>query len=549
MTVESIRYVAAGGADEIGMNMYLYGYGRSRDCRWIAVDCGINFGDPELAPGVERILPDPVFLRQPGHRLDAVFLTHAHEDHIGAMADLWERLGSPRMYATDFAEEVLRRKFAEAGRDGRIPLEQVAVGEPVDCGRFEVAFHPVQHSIPDASLISIRSPAGLVIHSGDFRCVSGGEDGVNEALAAFGDEGVLCLACESTNIFEPGDDLSEAEIGSAVEELVRSARGAVIATTFGSNVQRLETLAIAARNSGRQVVVVGRAMLRMLDVARTTGMNQRMPEWRGAAPEGAARNRLFFLVTGSQGEARAVMSRISRGSHPEVSVEEGDLVLFSSSTVPGNERAVHRVHNRLVLRGARVIEGEAAGIHASGHAGTRELERLYKLLRPRVAIPIHGEPRHRVVHADRALEWGAKEAVLAGNGEEITIGQDGASHNGELACGRLYCEGKLLLPEGLGVMRERRRMAEAGHVAVSVVQNARGMLLASPVIDMRGAPAEDAALPDTLPDLVADSVEEALDRLHAGRCRDEAEVERIVTSAVNRAAQQHWERRPRSRFW
>ncbi len=544
MTVESIRYVAAGGADEIGMNMYLYGYGGSHDCRWIAVDCGINFGDPELAPGVERILPDPVFLRQPGHHLDAVFLTHAHEDHIGAMADLWERLGSPRMYATAFAAEVLRRKFAEAGRVGRIPLEEIALGEPVDCGAFEVAFHPVQHSIPDASLLSIRSPAGLVIHSGDFRCVSGGEEGVEEALTAFGNEGVLCLACESTNIFEPGDDLGEDEIGTAVEDLARAARGAVIATTFGSNVQRLETLAIAARNSGRQVVVVGRAMLRMLDVARTTGMDQRMPKWRGSAPEGAARKRLFFLVTGSQGEARAVMSRISRGSHPEVAVEEGDLVLFSSSTVPGNERAVHRVLNRLVLRGARVVEGESAGIHASGHAGTRELKRLYQLLKPRVAIPIHGEPRHRVEHADRAREWGVTHAVLAGNGEEVTIGEDGATRTGELACGRLYCEGKLLLPEGLGVMRERRRMAEAGHVAVSVVQNARGKLLSSPLIDMRGAPAEDSALPDTLPDLVADSVEEALDRLPSGRSREEAEVERVVTSAVVRTTQQHWGRRP-----
>ena len=544
MSEHSIHYVAVGGADEIGMNMYLYGHGPERERRWIAVDCGINFADPELAPGVERILPDPAFLREPGHHLEAVFLTHAHEDHVGAMADIWKRLGSPPMYATAFAAEVLRRKFAEAGHAGRLPLHETAPGEPVRCGAFEVGFHPVEHSIPDASLLSIRTPAGLIIHSGDFRRVSGSGAGPEEALSAFGEEGVLCLACESTNVFEPGDDLDETDIGSAVEELARGSKGAVIATTFGSNVRRLVTLATAGRNSGRHVVVIGRAMLRMLDVARTTGMGETMPRWTGSAPEGVARNSLFFLVTGSQGEGRAVMSRISQGSHPDVSVDEGDLVLFSSSTVPGNERAVYRVHNRLVLLGARVIEGEAAGIHASGHAGTRELKRLYGLLKPQIAIPIHGEPRHRVEHADRACEWGAREAVLAGNGEEVVIRAEGASRAGELDCGRLYCEGKLLLPEGLGVMRERRRMAESGHVAVSVVQNARGKLLAMPLIDMRGAPPEDAGLPDALPDLVSDSVEEAIDRLPSGRARDDAEVERAVSSAVIRTTQQYWGRRP-----
>ena len=544
MTAEQIRYVAAGGADEIGMNMYLYGYGSERNCRWIAVDCGINFGDPELAPGVERIVPDPKFLQEPGHRLEGVFLTHAHEDHVGAMADLWERLGSPPMFATAFAAEVLRRKFGEAGNSVRLPLTEATPGQRLRCGDFEVAFHSVQHSIPDASLLSIRTPAGLIVHSGDFRRITDGDAGGTEVLEGLGREGVLCLACESTNIFEPGDELEEEEIGQAVETLARQAKGAVIATTFGSNVRRLETLAVAGRNAQRQVIVIGRAMLRMLDIARTTGMNRSMPKWRGAAPEGVARNRLFFLVTGSQGEARAVMSRISQGSHPDVIVKAGDLVLFSSSTVPGNERAVHRVHNSLVLRGARVVEGESAGIHASGHAGTRELKRLYELLKPQFAIPIHGEPRHRAEHAERAREWGAREAVLANNGEEVLISVDGATRGTGLACGRLYCEGKLLLPEGLGVMRERRRMAESGHVAVSVVQNARGMLLAPPLVDMRGAPAEDGKLPDTLPDLVAESVEDALDRLSSARARDEDEVERAVASAVRRTTQQYWGRRP-----
>ena len=238
------------------------------------------------------------------------------------------------------------------------------------------------------------------------------------------------------------------------------------------------------------------------------------------------------------------MSRIARGSHSEVAVQDGDLVLFSSSTVPGNERAVHRVHNQLVLRGARVVEGEAAGIHASGHAGTRELRQLYRLLKPRIALPIHGEPRHRVEHADRALEWGASEALLAGNGDEIVISAEGATHAGRLECAQLYCEGKLLLPEGLGVMRERRRMAESGHVAVSVVQNARGRLLSLPLVDMRGAPAEDPTLPDTLPDLVTDAVEDVVDRLPAVRARDEGEVERAITSAVVRTTRQYWGRRP-----
>ena len=537
MTTDTIHFVAAGGANEIGLNMYLYGQGRKGKRRWIAVDCGIDFGDAAMTPGVERMLPDPVFLREDGHRLEGVFLTHAHEDHVGAMADMWERIGSPPMYATAFAAEVLRRKFGETGRGGRPPIHQVAPGEPVACGGFEVAFHPVRHSIPDASLLSLRSPAGLVIHSGDFRAL---DPETETVLEAFGREGVLCLACESTNVFEPGDEVDEPAIGRAVEALARTAKGAVIATTFGSNVARLVTLARAAEAAGRQVVVTGRAMLRMLDVARTTGLDGEMPAWSGSAPERAARKRLFYLVTGSQGEQRAVMSRIAQGSHAEISVEKGDLVLFSSSTVPGNERAVHRVHNQLVLRGARVVGGEAAGIHASGHAGTRDLRRLYELLRPEISIPIHGEPRHRVEHAERAREWGARKTVLAGNGEWVRIAGGEARRHGEVECRRLYCEGKLLLPEGLGVIRERRRMAECGHVAVAVVQNRRGRLMASPLVDMRGAPAID----ESLPDLVGDAVEDALDGLSAKRAGDEAEVERVVTSAVLRTAQQHWGRRP-----
>ena len=382
------------------------------------------------------------------------------------------------------------------------------------------------------------------MHSGDFRSLSGAGAAGEAVLKALGKEGVLCLACESTNVFEDGDDADEDGIGRGVEELISGVEGAVIATTFGSNVRRLETLARAARNCGRDVVVVGRAMLRMLDIAAATGLSRDMPRWTGSAPEGASRERLFFLVTGSQGEANAVMSRIARGSHSDVSAEPGDCVLFSSSTVPGNEKAVHRVHNRLVLRGARVVEGERLGLHASGHAGKREMRRLYGLLKPQIAIPIHGEPRHRAEHAERAREWGAREAILAGNGEAVEIAPEGAARVGAVDCGRLYCEGKLLLPEGQGVMRERRRMAESGHVAVSVVQNGRGRLLAPPLVDIRGAPAEDPALPNTLADLVGDAVEDVLDRLPPDRSRDEEGVERAVTSAVTRTAQHHWGRRP-----
>jgi len=547
MSKSSLRYVAVGGADEIGMNFYFYGHGAPGDIRWIAVDCGINFGDPETVPGVERILPDARFLAEPGHRLEGVFLTHAHEDHVGAMADLWPRIGRPPMFATRFAAEVLRRKFRESPSGDAVPLTEAKPLVPVDCGPFSVAFHPVEHSIPDSHLLAIRSPAGLVVHSGDFRALPRGRE--ERRLRALGDEGVLCLACESTNVFEAGEKITEAEIQASVRGLVAGAEGAVIATTFGSNVRRLETLARAASEAGREVVVSGRAMLRMLDVAEATGLGEDMPPWGEAAPPRLPRSRLFHLVTGSQGEDRAVMSRIARNDYPGIRVERGDLVLFSSSTVPGNERAVHRVQNRLVMLGADVVTRESAGIHLSGHAGRQQLKKLHALLRPKIALPIHGEPRHRVEHARLARLWGAGETVLAANGDVWELGPDGAAPAGRLACGRLFCEGRLLLPEGQGVLRERRRMAASGHASVSIVQDGRGRLLADPAVELHGAPLEDPGWSDSLPDLLFDAVCDALERTprrgRSGRgAPSEEEVESAVVSAVLQATKRLWGRTP-----
>ncbi|MEM1346081.1 MAG: ribonuclease J [Pseudomonadota bacterium] len=545
-TRNELIYAPLGGAGEIGMNCYLYGLGSEEAGRWIMVDCGLGFGDMETAPGVELVLPDLSFIREQGERFDALFLTHAHEDHIGGIAHVWDAFAKP-IYARRFTAELVRRKLDEAGLDTRL-VREVGLGERVRAGQFEVEFLPITHSIPEASMLAIRTPHGTVVHSGDFKLDPDpqlGDPYDLTRLEAVGREGVLALACDSTNVFLDGAAGSEAEIVDNLRRIISEAPGAVAATSFASNVARLYTLAKAASEAGRSVVVAGRAMRRMIEVAVETGQLDDFPT---VVPDDRAdaipAEHLFYLVTGSQGEARAALARIAAGTHPTVSLGYGDTVLFSSKTIPGNEAGIYRLYNRLSEQGIRVIDGEMERIHVSGHARRDDLERVYAALKPRLALPMHGEHRHLVEHARLARErWGASHALVVPNGGVARLDGNDPRVIDEIDTGRIYLDGTTQIGSHDGVIRERLKLARQGHVVVTAVLDDEG-LIADPAVRCLGAPKQAEGWPAPLEEMIADAVDQAIEDAPAKTLRSDNAVEDLVVRAVRRVATRYWGKKP-----
>ncbi|MEL6476823.1 MAG: ribonuclease J [Pseudomonadota bacterium] len=538
-------YLALGGAGEIGMNCYLYGLGSAAKRDWIMVDLGIGFGDMESAPGVELVLPDIDFIASQHGRLRGIFLTHAHEDHIGAIPHLWERLKTP-IYARRFTAEVVRRKLAETSIDPSVVID-VAVGERVPAGDFEVEFLPITHSIPEASMLAIRSPRGTVVHSGDFKLDPSPGLGDPADLGPYerlGKEGVLAFACDSTNVFLEGISRSEEEIIPKLKEVITGADGAVAATSFASNVARLRTLALAAEDCGRSIVIAGRAMRRMIEVAVETGQLKDFPTvTREEDAESIPRENLFYLVTGSQGEGRAAVARIANGSHPSIKLREGDMVLFSSKTIPGNETAVYKIYNRLSEQGIRVVDNDMEPVHVSGHARRGDLERIYAALKPRVSVPIHGEHRHLVEHSDWAGTWGARP-VLAPNGSIARLDGNAPEVVDYVDTGRVYLDGITHVGALDGVIRERLKMARQGHVIVSLIVDEDGELIADPDVRCLGAPKDGPNWNAPLDEMIATAVDDAIEGAPARARRSDRDVEELANRAVRNITQKFWGKRP-----
>ena len=539
-------YAALGGAGEIGMNCYVYGLGEGGDAEWIVVDLGIGFGDMETAPGVELVLPDIAFLREQAKRIRGLFLTHAHEDHVGAIAHLWGKIGAP-IHARPFTAEIVRRKLDEAGLDPRM-VREASVGDRVRAGGFEVGFLPITHSVPEASMLEIRTPHGIVVHSGDFKLDPDPQLGEPYDLAplrALGQEGVLALACDSTNVFLAGAAGSESEITANLRRIIAAAPGAVAATSFASNVARLRTLAVAATDVGRSVVVAGRAMPRMIEVAVETGQ---LTDFPSVVPEDRASeipaDHLFYLVTGSQGEARAALARIAAGSHPTVTLREGDTVLFSSKTIPGNEAGIHRLYNRLSEQGIRVIDAEMERIHVSGHARRDDLVQVYGALKPRVSIPIHGEHRHLVEHAKWAGKWGVPHPVVAPNGSVVRLTGNRPGVVDEIETGRVYLDGIAHVGALDGVIRDRLKLARQGHVIVAVVLDEDGELVADPEVRVVGGPSEGEGWPAPLADMIYEAVDSAFEDSAPKQRRTDSAVEDLVSRAVRRVCTKYWGKKP-----
>ena len=492
MTANRLIYLPLGGAGEVGMNCYVYGYGPEDKERLIVVDLGVTFGDMESAPGVDLVMPDITWLAERADRIEAIFITHAHEDHIGALGHLWPRL-KKKVYARRFTAAIGRSKFEEAG----LPVEEIVVVEPrpavIQAGPFAVQFLPISHSIPECAMLVIDTPAGRVVHSGDFKLDPDpvvGEAWDPAALQAVATEKpVIALMCDSTNVFSPHPGRSETTLKDPIAQLVAGARGMVVATTFASNVARLKTLAEAAVKADRSVCMLGRAMRKMMAAAQETGVLQDFP--KTVTPEEALeipRQNLMLIVTGSQGERRAASAALSRGKYLGFEMKERDLFLFSSRTIPGNERGVLRIVNALSEMGVD-IQDDAGGLyHVSGHANRPDLETVHRILKPGMVIPMHGEHRHLREHAKVAMA-GGYAAEIATNGMMIELAPDGPQVAEYIETGRIYLDGSVLIGAMDGVIRDRIRMALNGHVMVTVLLDEADEPLGDAWVELMGLPA------------------------------------------------------------
>lgn len=492
MSGERLIYLPLGGAGEIGMNAYVYGYGPKGRERLILVDLGVAFPDMDTSPGVDLVLPDIGWLAKNVNRLEAIFITHAHEDHIGALAHLWPAMRKP-IYARTFTATIGRLKFEEAGLPKDAITTVAARPHVVEAGPFKVQFVPVSHSIPESAALIIDTPAGRIIHSGDFKrdatpiVGEGWDDSLMQQIAA--ERPVKALMCDSTNVFSLHEGRSESTLKGPIAELIKTASGMVVATTFASNVARLKTLAEAGHAAGRTVCLLGRAMKRMVSAAEESGVLERFP--RTVTAEEAAdvpRKNLMLIVTGSQGERRAASAQLSRGKYLGLEMKEGDMFLFSSKTIPGNEKEVGRVINAMSAIGVDIVEDSGGKYHVSGHANRPDLEHVHRLFLPDMLLPMHGEHRHLREHVRIAHEAGIAAAV-ATNGMMMDISGDFPQLAEQIEAGRTYLDGSVLVGAMDGVVRDRIRMALNGKVMVTVLLDENDQPLGEAWVELMGLPA------------------------------------------------------------
>jgi ribonuclease J len=483
-----LLFCGLGGSGEIGMNVNLYG------CRgkWLMVDCGITFADPAY-PGIDVILPDLQFIEDRLDDLVGIVLTHGHEDHIGALPYLAEDLGVP-LYATPFTAGLIRGKLDEEGIADRVKLKLVKYGERIEIKPFGVTFVPLSHSIPEASGLVIDTPEGKVFHSGDWKLDPTpvlGKPASPEEMTAIGDARIDVLVCDSTNIFNKDASGSEASVRKGIAETVARAKGRVLVTSFASNAARLHTLGQVAKETGRRICVTGRSLDRILKVAKATGYLLDFPET--IDPEAAMRlpkNKVLIVATGGQGEARAALSRVAEGSHT-ISLDAGDMVIFSSKQIPGNEVAIGRIQNLLAGKGVEMVTERQAHVHVSGHPGRPELAQMYEWLRPDLLVPTHGEMRHMMEHARFGLAQGVPNAIVQKDGDIVRLLPGPAKKIGNAPIGRLVLDGDVILPADGSTVNERRKLALNGQISVAVAMGKDGRLIGRPQVRVQGVPVED----------------------------------------------------------
>lgn len=527
MSSDRLIYLPLGGAGEIGMNAYVYGWGAPDHERLILVDLGVAFPDMDTTPGVDLIMPDIAWLRERLDRLEAIFITHAHEDHLGALSQHYGDLRGVPVHARAFTANLARRKMEEQGHDPKVVRTTGAWPETVVAGPFRAGFLPISHSIPESAGLVIDTPGGRIVHSGDFKLDPTpvvGEAFAPDLWAQVAEPGVQALICDSTNVFSPHPGRSEADLAPAIRELVGQAEGMVVTTTFASNVARLKTLAEAGQASGRSIVFLGRAMRRMIEAAVETGVLTDFPSV--ISPEEARevpRENLMLLVTGSQGERRAASAQLARGKYQGIELKAGDLFLFSSKTIPGNERGVIRIMNQLSEKGVDVVDDEGGRYHVSGHANRPDLQQIHRILRPRILVPNHGEHRHLREHVKLGEESGIN-GIVAPNGTMVDLTGAAPKVAEHIEAGRTYLDGSVRIGALDGVVRDRIRMALNGHVIVTVVLDEDDAPLGEAWCDLKGLP-EIGSSKAPLVDVLEEDLTQFLNRAGAKTLADDDKLE------------------------
>ena len=529
MSENHLIYMPIGGAGEIGLNSYVYGYGPPEKERFIIVDLGVSFPDMDTTPGVDLILPDISWIRERRDRLEGILITHAHEDHIGAVGHLWEELRVP-VYCRAFTAHIARLKM----NDALLPENSVrtvqAWPERTKLGPFEVGFVPVSHSIPESSSLVIDTPAGRIVHTGDFKIDKTpgvGEPFDRKVWNDISRDGVKALICDSTNVFSKQKGRSEATIGMPLQDLIENAKKLVVATTFGSNVARLKTLAEAGVKAGRSVCLLGRAMRRMIDASVDTGVLSDFPSL--ISPEDALqvpRENLLLLATGSQGERRAATAQLANGKYRGFSLQEGDLFIFSSKTIPGNEKGVSRIINQFSEMGVDVVEDESGLYHVSGHANRPDLKEMHKIIQPQFLIPMHGEHRHLREHSKLASENGLA-SIVCPNGNFLNLSANEPKIFNKIEVGRVYLDGSSKVTSTDGIVRDRIRMAVNGLVVVSVLLDENDDLIGDPWCETKGLPiVTNSNAP--LVDCLEEDLSQLIGRIEPNVLLDNEQLEEVV---------------------
>jgi len=544
MSTNELVFLPLGGSNEIGMNLNLYGFGPADDRQWIIADVGVTFGDL-TTPGIEVIVPDPEFLK--GETVLGIILTHAHEDHIGAIGWLWDKIAAP-IYATPFTAFLVREKLREAGVDD-YDLTEVPLGGRLQLGPFDIEYVTLTHSIAEPNGLFITTPLGTVFHTGDWKIdedpITGKPTDVDR-IKALGDQGVLAMVCDSTNVFVEGSAGSEAMVRDELTKLIGTLKRRVAVACFASNVARVDSVMRAAAACGRQVCLVGRSMHRITAAARHVGLLDGIPDPIGEGEAaGLKPDQVLYLCTGSQGEPRAALSRIADGNHPLVKLGAGDACVFSSRVIPGNEIPIRSLQNRLSDLGVEIhTERDHPGIHVSGHPCRDELKEMYAWARPRIAVPTHGERRHLLKHAALAEEIGIKHQITPHNGEMVRLAPGLPEIIDDVPSGRLFVDGGMLVPEASEALRERRHAAHNGMIFVAFALDGRNRLAS--IVDVRGlglAFENEDTISDQLEGL-CNIIEKTVQNLSNEQREDDETVEAAVARVVKKAAQSIWDRRP-----
>ncbi|MEQ9638668.1 MAG: ribonuclease J [Alphaproteobacteria bacterium] len=538
---DGLLFLPLGGSGEIGMNLNLYGL----DDQWLIVDLGITFADDTATPGIDVIVPDITWIEERRDKLLGIVLTHAHEDHLGAVHYLWRRLRCP-VYATPFTAAMLAGKLKEAGLADEVPVHVIPLGHRFELGPFDIELISITHSIPEPNALAIRTRVGTVLHTGDWKLDPSpviGRTTEEDKLARLGDDGVLALVCDSTNVLSAGHSGSEGEVAVGLDEVIGKAKGRVFVTTFASHVARITTIANLARKHDRHLVMVGRSLWRVLGAARETGYLTEIGEVMedreaGYLPD----DKVLLLCTGSQGEPRGAMGRIAADDHPQVAIQPGDTVIFSSKIIPGNELSLAVLHNNLAALGADVITEKDAFVHVSGHPNRDELARMYQWTRPTIAVPVHGERRHLVAHAALARDLQVPHAFDPANGQIWRLAPEGPEMVGEVQAGRWAIEGPNLVQVRGELVRERRALMYNGGAVVSLAVDDDGDLIGDPQVVMLGI--ADEAVADELRDEVVDAVSNAVLKLPRKASGDDERVAETARIAARRVLRQYSGKRP-----